>query len=1003
MDDYALPLDRFSAQTHIDSLQGLVDRYEHEQEPIHYKKAATTVNKSTCSSCLKYFNDIGLIEAEKQGVYIPSDYIIDFFTKVGEAREKAIEEIASKLEQDPIFDEISFQLDEDGSEQKELATDVAGVLEINKEDISKIERAIEIFAELEVLDVDEEGIVTTRINSDSKLGHKDESDEVGSREGMTDPSGAAINLEQIDPAELELPSSKGDPESLHVICTHLRSGGKWSISELAEESEFAERTARGHIKYGEELGFIERTEEGVSPTERGYELGFQSELNEESQELFRDGLLESKIYFLLLARVVEHSLDETDEGLVVTKTGAEKELRTHFGFTEETENRVSDALTTFFKTIEGAGFGEYIIGRGGRETRLKISSEEINSINQLIREGLSDHDTKEGRSDEGEEPEEENETEEKSETDTESERSGPPLRISSFRIQNFRNLQDTGVVRLENITTFIGKNESGKTSTLEAIASFENDYMYLPRDICNDIDQDYDLVEESGEDLPILTLTFEITEEVFDQFYIDDEINQELPISYEMTKYADGHIEDHSDLDISPPSPNIVYYNEYDIISDSLYFDEDREDRNATFENLLRVGELTEADITLTSGLEHHQAIENAENKIENRLNDAWSQKDIRINLRYNESEDSLDLYIQDDLENQERTLTQPSQRSEGFQWFFSFYINLLAETSAEDDGYKILLLDDPAVHLHPSGKQDWLDSLEEISQDEQVLYTSHSPYLIEKQHPSRIRTVQDSPEGTQISADIFDADTGTLEPLRNALGINLSSSPFVSEGQVLVEGPSEYYILTAVGTYFEKSLEREFLDWNKISIMPVRGANDVIGKSSWLASEDIEYAVLLDSDQEGRDVKERIRNHHQDIEDERIILLERRPHESDIVLEDIFSPEFYVEAFNEFYSDLTTDLDQDFEPVIVESNGHNSWEIGVTEYDGSRIDQVLISELERQDVADELRNEDGEIELHKRQIAEIISDKINRHEVHEEDLEFFNPLLAKVDDRLNI
>lgn len=998
MTEFALPLDRFTAQTHIQSLEGLVERYEHEEEPVHYKKAAVSVNETTCSSCLRYFSDIGLITAEKQGVYIPSDPAVNLFTKVGAAKEDAIQAIASTLEDDSIYNEVIFHLGEEGIEKEELATNVAGGLEINKDKISSIERAVDIFAELGALNIDEEGVVTKNTHSNSKkdkISGAEESSEATEDVNQRNPT--VKEPIQIDPSEVELSSSKGDPERLRELCAHLREGGTWSMSGIADEAGLANRTARGHVRYGEDLGFIKREEEGISLTERGYELGFEPTLNDETQNLFLDGVLENSFYTLLLSRCVENVLDGTNEEATLNTTEVEKELRTYFGFTEETEQTLRDVISTFFKTVDASGFGEYIVGRGGLETRLQIGPPALNRLDEIPHK-LSDGDKSEENSpneEEGNSGEEETKESDDYVTD------GPPLRISSFRIQNFRNLQDTGVVRLENITTFIGKNESGKTSTLEAIASVDNDYPYHSKDICNDIN--YELMGENTDEIPVLTLTFEITESVLGSFYPDTEFSKDLPITYEMTKYADGSIEGDSDLDISPPSPDIVYYNDYDIISDSLYFDEDEEEQNTTFKNLLKIGDLTERDVTLTSGLEHHQAIEDAENRIETRLNDAWSQKDIRINLRYNESENSLNLFVQDDLEEQERTLTQLSQRSEGFQWFFSFYVNLLAETSTDEDGYKILLLDDPAVHLHPSGKQDWLDSLEEVAKEDQVIYTSHSPYLIEKQYPSRIRTVQDSPDGTQISADIFDADTGTFEPLRNALGIDLSSSPFISEGQVLVEGPSEYYILTAVGAYFENELERQFIDWNKVSIMPVRGANDAIGKASWLASENIEYAVLLDSDEEGQDVQQRISEHHQDIDDERMVLLERRPHDEGVVLEDIFAPEFYVSAFNDVYKNFTADLDEDFEPLSVESNGHNSWEIGVTEYNGSRIDKALIDELERQDIADELRNEDGEIEILKRGIAEEISDRINQGNVEEDDLDFFNPVLAKIDDRLNI
>lgn len=999
MSDAPLPLERYTAETHMSSLEGLVDRYEHEDEPIHYKKAATDVSETTSSSCLRYFNDIGLIEAEKQGVYVPSNSVVDFFTKVRESRESAVQEIYTDLQDDPILKEARFHIDEDGMELSELAEKTAGGLNINKDNIPQIERAIEIFEELEAFTIDEGGLVFLNDMEvgDASTGDQSDTPSTDGTEQPTENEGIP-NPESIDPDELELSPTRGDPESIYEICQVLRSGGTWTLQELEDDTNFASRTLRGHLRYGEELGFVERAEEGISNTQLGFDLGFEEEFNEKTEKLFLQGVFKSEFYVTLLQRCLGRA-EATEEGVVITSRHCEHEIRTSFGFTQESESTISKTINTFLQTLEAAGQGEYIIGRGGNKTRIVLGKNKAGDLQQKIHVQVTEQPVEEhSKSVESEETEPETQDEKKDLEEqpvipAKSEKDGPPLRISSFRIQNFRNIQDTGEIRLEPITTFIGKNESGKTSTLEAINSFPKDGEYPARDICNDINY------KSKEDLPVISLTFEITEQTAKDHYSVGDIPEDFPVEYRVTKYADGHIEGETDLDITPPSPEIVYYNEYDLISDVLYFEETDGNEISTFRNLLKIGNLTEEDVTETKGREHDQALENAENRIERRLNEGWSQKDIRINLRYSGGENCLRLYIQDEIQDKERELTHISQRSEGFQWFFSFYVNMMAETEEDTEGYKILLLDDPAVHLHPSGKQDWLESLEEIAQEEQVLYTSHSPYLIAKQYPARIRTVEDSRDGTQISSDIFDAGTGTLEPLRNALGIDLSASPFVSEGQLLVEGPSEYYILSSVGTYMEDVLDRGFLDWHKISLMPVRGANDVIGKASWLESENLEYVILLDSDEQGQRVQERIQEHQEHIENNRVQLLSRRPHDRDVVIEDIFDPEFYITAANEFYTEFT----KDFEPFSIEQVDPNKWEIGREEYTGQRIDKILVRELERQNIAEKLENEDGEIELAKRPIAEILSEKINNGDVEPDDLDYFNEVLGNVNSKLNL
>lgn len=997
-ENISLPLTRFSAQTHLEALEGLVQRYEHEGSPIHYKKAAININDTTSSSCLRYFGDIGLIRVEKQGVYVPSNSVIDFFTKVGQTQEKAVQEIHKQLKEDPVFREVTFHLEEDEANLDELSEKVAGILEINRDDLKKVCRAIEIFAEFEALVIDDDDVVSLPDKGDisDSTGLKD-GPESESVDNSLDDAVEISSHSDIDPDELELPPPRGDPESLHQLCVTLKQRGNWTVSGLADEDDSSERTVRRILRYGEDLGFIDRAEGEITLTESGYDLGFEPNLNDNTNQYFLDAVLGYDFYRMFLSQCLNR-IDLESENPALTTSDCEHELRTYFGFTDESQETLRRSINTFLRTIESTGFGEYIVGSGGSETRLELEKVEVENLIQVIQP-----EARETSSDESQQTEEiQSEKEEKPADELEQKTKGPPLRISSFRIQNFRNIRDSGDIRLDVITTFIGKNESGKTSTLEAIASFDHSEFYLQQDICNETAPDYEVESDQSAEIPIVTLRFEITEEVSETFYEEEGLDKEdLPATVEVTKYADGHFENDSGLEISEPSPDIVYYNRYDIISDALYFDEDDKDKNDTFQNLLAVGELTDRNIVDSDPATRHQAIEHAENLIERRLNKAWSQKDVRINLRYEGGENCLHLYIQDDLE-EERPFTSPSQRSEGFQWFFSFYINLIAETDTDEDGYKILLLDDPAVHLHPRGKQDWLDSLEEIAKEDQVLYTSHSPYLINKRHPSRIRTVEDSTDGTQINSDIFDADTGTLEPLRNALGVDLSSSPFVSEGQVLVEGPSEYYILSAVGRYFDR-LERDFFDWNKVSLMPVRGANDVIGKAGWLESEHLEYVILLDSDDEGQDVQDRISSHHGHIDDNRVLLLSKPSNDTDVVIEDLFPPELYTDAFNEFYQEFTEDFEDDFESLEVEDIGHNQWEIGREEYEGQRIDELLIHELERQDIADELSNDDGDIELKKRQIAEIISDRINNNQVEPDDLEHFNQIFGEIDSKFEL
>ena len=109
--------------------------------------------------------------------------------------------------------------------------------------------------------------------------------------------------------------------------------------------------------------------------------------------------------------------------------------------------------------------------------------------------------------------------------------------------------------------------------------------------------------------------------------------------------------------------------------------------------------------------------------------------------------------------------------RSKGFQWFFSFYLVFLVES---DEGHKdaILLLDEPGLHLHPTAQQELMAFFETLSEDNPLIYTTHSPFLIDGERIHRIRPVTEDETGhSRISIDSWPEDRETIFPLQAAAG----------------------------------------------------------------------------------------------------------------------------------------------------------------------------------------------------------------------------------------
>ena len=132
---------------------------------------------------------------------------------------------------------------------------------------------------------------------------------------------------------------------------------------------------------------------------------------------------------------------------------------------------------------------------------------------------------------------------------------------------------------------------------------------------------------------------------------------------------------------------------------------------------------------------------------------------------------------------------TNLGTRSRGFVWFFSFlawYSQVKKKNSPV-----ILLLDEPALSLHAKAQEDLLRYFEEeIKGVHQLIYTTHSPFMVDPQHFERVRIVQDKSidaidplpqdeEGTKVITSLDDASSDSLFPLQGALGYEIYQTSF--------------------------------------------------------------------------------------------------------------------------------------------------------------------------------------------------------------------------------
>ena len=195
--------------------------------------------------------------------------------------------------------------------------------------------------------------------------------------------------------------------------------------------------------------------------------------------------------------------------------------------------------------------------------------------------------------------------------------------------------------------------------------------------------------------------------------------------------------------------------------------------------------------------------------------------------------------------------------RSRGFVWFFSF-LAWYSQLRKKGENL-ILLLDEPGLSLHAKAQADLLRYFEEeLKPHHQLIYTTHSPFMVDSRHFERVRIVQDlsiephsddlpeERQGTQVITEVLDASTDSLFPLQGALGYEISQSLFIGPNCLVVKGPTDMLYIQIISSLLQKRGE-EGLSTNW-TITPVGGSGKVSTFVALIgAQKDLKVAVLID------------------------------------------------------------------------------------------------------------------------------------------------------------
>ena len=592
------------------------------------------------------------------------------------------------------------------------------------------------------------------------------------------------------------------------------------------------------------------------------------------------------------------------------------------------------------------------------------------------------------------------------------------MRLRKFRVQAFRCIHDSGDIVVGDLAAFVGRNESGKTTILQALTMLDKDEVISELDLCDEmtehlkseiriVEGDFELnqdeteiVKEKFPGLQLKKLKIFRTNKNpeiqydFGDIKIDQKEDENLEYWQNITKQLSNFVESipnyiskkldtdfftgntpkdkkiiQAELDefdntlqaiateeqqviseweetytniiknvekilidntesealknfiMDNLHPRFVYFSDYKKILGNInlteYIKESENgaatgieyiegfDRAETVRNLLYLAELEveKLEELKNSPSKLIKFLNTASRNLTQRLNPSWKGEAINVELRLNPG-NILSVVISD--VHKDGTITNTgllNRRAEGFKWTFSFIVNFAAETQRSELKEAILLLDEPARNLHPTQQAGISDLLKNLAGSNQVLYATHSPFMIFDYTPGNLLVVELDRKThlSKIFYEYWKADDATLTPILYGLSKGLVDS--ITDREVgnnsrpliIVETMSDTMYLNA----FDKFLQDPNISMNPLNVVPAYAKNSVLPLSIFHHNHGYNTFVLLDNDYESKQIAEQLKNNK--FSETQIIFFER---DGNLLqsMEDYMVTEDYLYAVNQTY-----------------------------------------------------------------------------------------------------
>ncbi len=280
-------------------------------------------------------------------------------------------------------------------------------------------------------------------------------------------------------------------------------------------------------------------------------------------------------------------------------------------------------------------------------------------------------------------------------------------------------------------------------------------------------------------------------------------------------------------------------------------------------------------------------------------INSIWPDHKVGVEIDIDNMQ--LSFLIKDLEDESESYLVK--QRSDGFKHFVSILLNLSVENKTGALKNKLIILDEPEIHLHPSGEKYLKEELLKIAKNNLVIYATHSIFMIDKDHLDRHFSIEKI--GVETNVTPIEKDNPFKEQvLYESLGTSILEHV---ENKVLIfEGKTDRDIFDLYRRKFKKEIKLP-----NFSLISADGVENVQKYTKFFNNNLIKGFVLLDSDDDGVTQKDKIITEKNYSSKNTFDINSLFNTNKKSTLEDLFSPSFIEEAFSETFDGHSISLDK--------------------------------------------------------------------------------------------